>query len=118
MTSLLLTRRYCCATAQSLTIQKALSSGTTSKLVLAKLAVDTWQKYEAMIKALKELPEWAKGFDSLFKMFLPLAVSLSKASSYKFMGQSVYEEEKYGVAVSYLTVASDTVKTLVVPTVT
>jgi len=96
---------YCCATAQSLTIKKALSTGT-SKVVLGKLAVDVWRKFQSMHSSFTKIPEW-KDMAPPFKNYLVLLEGISKAEAYKYMGQGAYAEEKWGHAVAYLNFASN-----------
>jgi len=105
---------YCCATAQTLTLKKALITGSTSKVVMSKLAVDVWRKYETVQKAFKDHVEY-KEMSSPFKSFLGLMVGLAKAIAYKYMGDNSHEEEKYGQAVTFLTVAQDSLKNVWVP---
>jgi len=105
---------YCCATAQTVTLKKALFGESTSKQVMAKLAVDVWKKYDSVHDNLKLFPEY-KEVNPIFKNFLSLAQSLSKATAYKYMGESAHKDEKFGHAVSYLNVAANCLKTVWVP---
>lgn len=85
---------YCCATAQTITLKKALLGGTTSKQVMAKLAVDVWKKYEAVQTCFTQaFPAEFKDIYPVFKNFLNLALSLSKATAYKYMGEAAHAEE-------------------------
>jgi hypothetical protein len=47
---------YCCAQAQCIAMKKGLLTGITSTAVLAKLAVDVWNKVTATVDALKSTP--------------------------------------------------------------
>jgi len=105
---------YCVATAQALTVKKAVISGTTSKQVLSKLAVDVWNKYTAVENIFKGLPGY-KDVNPTWRAFLTVAQGIAKATTYKFMGQVAYEQGKYGNAVSTLNAASDAIKVVWTP---
>jgi len=108
---------YCCATAQTITLRKAVKTGTTSKAVMAKLAADVWKKIEGLFKNLKVSPEYKELGEDL-KTFFNTVQGLAKASTYKFMGQSLYEQEQYGQAVAYLNVASQEANAIKIPSPT
>jgi len=108
-------KEYCCALAQMITLKKALISGGTSKSVMAKLAIDIWRKADSICGVFKSHSDF-KEMNPVFKSFLSLFQGLAKATAFKYMGESAYEEGKYGLAVSYLNVASDNLKTVWIPT--
>jgi len=105
---------YCTATAQCVTLNKALIEGKTSRLVMSKLAVDVWRKMESVLNAFKTNHEY-KEMSPPFKSFIALASGLGKGMAFRYMGDMAHEEEKWGTAVSFLNIASTSISTVWVP---
>jgi len=107
---------YCCAAAQMITIKKALLGNQTSRITMAKLAVDVWKKMESANSAFKSHAD-VKEMNPALRTFLNICQSLSKAVAFKYLGEDAYRDEKFGVAVSYLGAASSSLQGLEVPQV-
>jgi len=101
---------YCLAIAQQLTVRKGLS-GSTSKLVLSKLSTEIWNKLTRVENVFKGLAGY-KDFNPSFKALLSLGQGIGKASTYKYMGESVYGQGKYGMAVTMLNISSESLKSV------
>lgn len=101
---------YCCGNAQTLTIKKGLVA-RNSHLVLAKLAIDVWKKIEEAYLIMKGEKDW-KEVNTSFKNLLQVHSVLSKAMAFKYMGESARDDENLGLAVSYLKIASESLRSV------
>jgi len=88
--------------------------GTTSKQVLSKLSVDVWNKFVNIENIFKSLPGF-KDVNPTWRAWLTVQIGITKATCFKFMGQSAYEQGKYGMAVSVLEVAAESLKSVWTP---
>ena len=103
---------YCILTSQALTVRKGIESGT-SKQTLAKLTMDIWNKSITMDKTFKSFnKDIVKDLNLSWKSYLQVQQNYSKSYVFKYMGEQSYSDSKFGLAVSYLNVASDSLKSI------